>query len=232
MKIERTLFWFQDENGRLTDLDDLYFSWGTMLNRLLNQVYNGKKIKFININFITDKVYEKIPEWTKNSPYYYRDHLTYYGSFDRVAFHNLSPESRVKFVWEMGCKYLKEIAEAMKNLPLSEAVDYAYNEGFKLNLNPDYRVVDTYLNVFGHQMRASIWINFTDQFMISKLTLEKDGRTVFEKEIGKADVGLEIFLEMYKGIEFVGGSIVIKGRRDVKESNVKLLLDASYFRGL
>ena len=68
--------------------------------------------------------------------------------------------------------------------------------------------------------------------MISKLTLEKDGRTVFEKEIGKAYLGIEIFLEMYKRIEIAGDSVVIKGRRDVKESNVKLLLDASYFKGL
>jgi hypothetical protein len=232
MKIERTLFWFEDGDESLTDLDNGYFGWGTMLNRLLNQVYDGKKIKFININFITDQTYEQVPAWTKNSPYYFRDHLTYYGSFDRTEFNNLPKESRVKFVWEMGCKYLKEIATAMRNQPLYDAVDYAYNEGLRLNLNPDYRMIDSYLNIFGLEMRASIWVNFTDQLMISKLTLEKDDRVVFEKEIGKAKLGFEIFLEMYKGIEVSGDSITIKGRRDVKESNVKILLDASYFKGL
>jgi hypothetical protein len=44
MKIERTLFWFVDGDEQLSDLDNGYFAWGTMLNRLLNQVYNGKKI--------------------------------------------------------------------------------------------------------------------------------------------------------------------------------------------
>ncbi len=158
--------------------------------------------------------------------------MSYFGSFNKAEFNNLPAESRIKFVWETGCRYLKEIALVGKNQPLYEAVDYAYQEGLKLNLNPDYRRIDTHLTVFGHHMRASIWIHFTDQFMISKLTLEKDGRTVFEKEIGKAYLGIEIFLEMYKRIEIAGDSVVIKGRRDVKESNVKLLLDASYFKGL
>ncbi len=66
MKIERTLFWFKDEDGQLTNLDDSYFAWGTMLNRLLNQVYNGKRIKFINIDFITDEAVEKFG-WPKPS---------------------------------------------------------------------------------------------------------------------------------------------------------------------
>jgi len=44
MNIGRTLFWFKDGNDRLNEFDDSFFALGTLLNRLLNQKYEGKKL--------------------------------------------------------------------------------------------------------------------------------------------------------------------------------------------
>src|SRR5438128_494733 len=51
MKIGRTLFWFKDGDEQALDLNERFFAYGTFLNRLLNEHYSGKKLKFININF-------------------------------------------------------------------------------------------------------------------------------------------------------------------------------------
>jgi hypothetical protein len=47
MNIERTLFWFTDGDELLNNFNEDFFGLGTLLNRLLNEKYNGKKIKFI-----------------------------------------------------------------------------------------------------------------------------------------------------------------------------------------
>ena len=55
MKIDRTLFWFIDGENQLNLVNDDFFGIATLLNRLMNETYDGKKIKFINIEFSTDR---------------------------------------------------------------------------------------------------------------------------------------------------------------------------------
>jgi hypothetical protein len=65
MNIGRTLFWFIDGNKEAFALNDRFFAYGTLLNRLLNEHYSGKKLKFININFSSQKTYDLYPDIPK-----------------------------------------------------------------------------------------------------------------------------------------------------------------------
>lgn len=224
MNIERTLFWFKDGDEPLTQISDDFFGLGTLLNRLLNEKYDGKKIKFINLDFSTNKTYELYPILPKESSYYYGGHLRYYGTFDYAEFITLSMPERYKFIWGKAHEYIAKSANVIKNDKLKEASDYAYSKGLEMNLNPDYRVVDTKVTIGGEDFRASIWINFKEDAMYSNLTLEKSGNEIFEKEIDKAKNGTEFFLEMYKEIEVEGNNVILKGRKDVDYLPLKIPL--------
>lgn len=224
MNIDRTLFWFQDGDEQIISLSEDFFGLSTLLNRLLNEKYDGKKIEFINIYFYTDKTYEIYPMLPKESPYYFGGHLKYYGVFNKGEFLALSKLEQYKLVWENVHKYLIESANAIKNSKLAEAAEYAYQKGLLVNLNTDYKVVETNIAIGGKDLRASIWINFKEDGMHSKLTIEKEEVIIFEKEIDKTKNGVEFFIEMYKSIVLEDNNIVIKGRKDVDYLPLKIPL--------
>lgn len=225
MKIDRTLFWFEDGNKMLVTLNEDFFGLSTLLHRLLNDRYDGKKIKFINIYFSTEKTYKLNAHLIKDEPYYYGGHLQYYGVFDQVQFSALSWADQQRFIWDKAHEYICKSAQSIKNEKLLEAAKYAHVKGAEINLNPDYRMIEANVNVSGQQLKASVWVNFKEDGMYSKLTLEKDKEILFEKEIDKTKKGVEFFLEMYKGIELDGDNIVIKGRKDVDYLPLKISLD-------
>ncbi|WP_400260781.1 hypothetical protein ACFX5U_11705 [Sphingobacterium sp. SG20118] len=215
MNIERTLFLFQDGDERVNNLSDDYFGLGNLLNRLLNEVYDGKKIKFINLYFHTNKTYALYPVIPKEESYYYGGHLKYYGVFDKEQFEKLSKTEQDKYFWEKAYIYIKRSAEFIKNNQLLDAAEYAYLKGIERDLNPDYRLLDLGINISNQELRVSLWINFRIDGMYSKLTIENDDEIIFEKEIDKTKKGVEFFLEIYKTLEFDGNNIIIKGRKDV-----------------
>ncbi|MHA3789598.1 hypothetical protein ACX0HA_15410 [Flavobacterium hauense] len=223
MNIERTLFWFNDKES-LININDDFFGIGILLNRLLNEIYNGKKIKFINIEFNTEETYNLYPIMPKDSPYYYGGHLTYYGIFDLSEFNTLSIEGKTKYIWDKAYHYLTKSAEEMKNRDLLEAAKYAYNKGLKIGLNPDYRIVETDVIISGETIKAAVWINFKEDGMYSTFTLEKEGFIIFEKNIDKTKKGIEFFLEMYKAISFENNIFIVKGRKDVEYLPLKISL--------
>jgi hypothetical protein len=71
MKIGRTLFWFEDGDESLSTIDHDFYGLSILLNRLLNEKYDGKSIQFINIYFSTEKTYELYPNLSKEKHYYY-----------------------------------------------------------------------------------------------------------------------------------------------------------------
>ena len=225
MNIDRTLFWFKDGDEMLIALNEDFLGLAALLNRLLNDRYDGKKIKFINLDFATDKTYELHPNLPKEDAYYYGGHLRYYGVFNKEQFSSLSWTEQQKYVWDKAYQYLCKSAQSIKNKKLLEAAEYAYEKGIEINLNPDYRMVETNINVSGQQLKASVWVNFKEDGMYSKLTLEKEEEIVFEREIDRTKKGVEFFLEMYKGIELDNGNIVIKGRKDVDSLPLKIPLN-------
>ncbi|MEJ5092089.1 hypothetical protein GEO21_18835 [Sphingobacterium faecium] len=224
MKIGRTLFWFKDGNEQLNNLTDDFFGLGVLLNRLLNEKYDGKKIKFINIDFFTENTFKLYPILSREAPYYCNGHLRYYGVFDLNLFESFSYEEQYNFVWEKAHKYLIEAAKSNKNPKLLEAANYAYKKGFELELNPDFRVVDLFIPIDVKEVRASIWILFQKDGMASKFTLQSSENLIFEQVLDKTEKGVEIFLEMYKSIAIENGNIVIKVRKDVASLPVKIPL--------
>ena len=213
-KISRTLFWFEDENEVINELVHDFLGLGTLLNRLLNEKYTGKKIQFINLDFSTPENYNRFPSSPKEEPHYYGGHLRYYGVFDLEEFSNLNWKEKTNFVWEHGCKNLIKSAKIIGNTDLLEAVQYAYKKGLKIDLNPDYQVVETTFELNGEKFTAAVWINFKRDGMYSKLTVENNDKIVFEKDLQGAENGTEFFLDMYKGIEFKNNVIIIKGPKD------------------
>ncbi len=230
MKIDRTLFWFRDGNETLLILNENFFALGILLNRLLNENYSGKKIKFINIDFSTLKTYELHSKLPKNDVYFYTGHLRYYGTFDVIKFNALSEYEQKLFIWERAFEYLQASAKAISSKSLSDAIEYAYNKGLEINLNPDYRMIESNVVIFGKPVKASIWINFRADGMHSKLTLEIDERIIFEKDIDKAKNGIEFFLVMYKSIEAKDNSIIVKGLKDVSYLPLKIPIDPNFIK--
>jgi len=222
MKIDRTLFWFKDGDLELLELNERFFGFGTLLNRLLNEKYEGKKIEFINIDFATEKTYELYPKLPKSDAYYYGGHLRYYGLFNTDEFSKLNIEEQNKLIWSKACDYLISSAKSIKNKKLIDACDYASKRGLELNLNADYRMVEKDIELFNQPMKAAVWVNFKKEGMYSKFTLEKENKIVFEKEIDKTKNGIEFFLEMYKDIDLKGNDIIIKGRKDVEYLPLKI----------
>ena len=188
----------------------------TLLNRLLNENYTGKKIKFINLDFNTNETYELYPILKTNTFHYYGGHLKYYGSFDRKEFCKLDRYHQFKFVWGTSFNWLQECAVGLKNESLSQAVNLAYLKGLEMDLCTDYRIVESNISVQNEQMKASIWILFEEDGMCAKLILENSRGVVYQKIIDKAGKGIEFFLEIYKAISVEGTNIIIKGRKDVE----------------
>lgn len=215
MNIERLMFWFKDGDEQLISINEDFFGIAVLLNRLLNDNYDGKKIKFINLNFFTNRTYELHSALPKNTPYYYGGHLTYYGLLDVNQFNVSSWDEKKSYVWEKACDYIKKSAEFTKNIKLFDAVEYAYLKGIENKLEPDYRPLAVNIDVYNQQFNVSLWINFREDGMYSKLVIESDTGKIFEKQIDKTHKGVEFFLEMYKALEFDGSSIIIKGRKDV-----------------
>lgn len=225
MKIGRTLFWFHDGKEQLAELDDYYFAYGTLLNRLMNKVYDGKKIKFININFLSNQYYKLYPVIPKNEPYYHGGHLTYYGEINFSEFNMLDKYDQKKYVWDKAYKSLVESSVFIKNEKLKKACDYAYKKGIENDLNPDYKVLEENVNLKGKDFIASVWINFHEDHMSSKFTLEIDGKVIYEKIIDRTKNGIEIFLEIYKKIENDDSNIIIKGRSDIDGLPLKISIE-------
>ncbi len=69
--IDRTLFWFKNGSEKLLDLDYRFFGLSTLLNRLLNENYTGKRIQFINIDFSSEATYNLFPNIPMNYIHYY-----------------------------------------------------------------------------------------------------------------------------------------------------------------
>lgn len=215
MHIDRTLIWFGDEEGMISQLNNYYFGMSTMLNRLLNEYYTGKKIKFINILFGTKEKYLKFPAIPMNYTHYYAGHLHYYGHIDLKEFYSIDENEQPEYIWREVHNCLKEAAISIKNKNLLEAINYAYQEGLERQLNPDYRTLEKDVVLYEQTFKASVWINFKNYEMSSKFRLEKNGVIILEQDIDKTKSGVEFFLEMYKSIESEGDEIIIKGHKDV-----------------
>ncbi len=230
MNIDRTLFWFKDGNEMLISFNEDFFGVATLLNRFLNEKYDGKKIKFINLDFATENTYQLHPNLPKEEPYYFGGHMRYYGLFNLDNFTALNWNDKKEYVWEKAYYYITESAKITKNIQLLDAAEYAYSKGLEINLNPDFRLLEIAINSGAEQLNVSLWIIFKADGMYSQLTVEREGKVLFEKEIDKTKKGVEFFLEIYKAIEFDGKNVVIKGRKEIDYLPLTISLPESIFK--
>lgn len=224
MKIGRTMFWFKDGREAFYSLTEDFFGLATLLNKLLNEKYSGKRIQFINIDFATARTYELFPVLPKDQPYYYKTQLRYYGLFDKDNFLKLDKESQAMFIWSKVYEYLSKAAKLIKNESLFEATAYAYEKGIEINLNTDYPVLTKKVMISGNEVEASLWIFFRDDAMYSSFRVTKNGKIIFEKNIDKGGKSVEFFLEMYTAIDFDGSGFIIRGKHDVENLPLKIPL--------
>ncbi|MFC3159265.1 hypothetical protein SAMN05443633_103179 [Chryseobacterium arachidis] len=222
MKIERTLFWFRDGHEKLLHLNEYFYGLSVLLNNLLNDKYEGKRIQFINIDFFTDKTYEIFPAIEKEKLSFFSQDLRYNGFFDEEDLYKMVSSEKKKYIWEKAYKYLIDAAEISSNLHLQEAVKYAYLEGLKRDLVADYITKSIDFEREGENYVASVWISFQEDKMYSKFTLEKDDHIIFEKNIAETKSGTEFFLEIYKKITVDKDFITIYGPKDVDHLPLKI----------
>ena len=226
MKIERTIFWFEDGNEMLSNLNDAFYGLSMLMNRLLNESYEGKKLKFINIYFSTESSYEANPHLPKNEPYYYGGDLQFYGFFDKDSFLELSFEEQKKFIWKSASQYLVKSGEIIKNNELKKSAEFAFNKGVEINLNTDLKLIEKELAISNEKYTVSIWITFQKEYMYSSLLIEKKSGKVFEKVIDKTRNGVEFFLDIYKDILSENGDIIIRGSKDVDYLPLRISLNS------
>lgn len=186
-----------------------------------------KKIKFINLFFLTEKTYRLHPETRVGSSHFYGGHLQHNDVFDVARFLEMAESEQDQFMWGRAHEVLCRAAKATKNVPLLEAADYAYTTGVATGMDPDYRMLEADVVLRGLSLKAAVWVRFRKDGMYSSLTLEKDGSIVFERPIDRADNGVEFFLEMYIRLDVDGNDVIVKCARDVSYSPLRVSITPS-----
>lgn len=225
MKINRTLFWFSKSKTQLNELTARFYGLAFLLNRLMNEVYDGKKIKFINLEFNDEATYEAYPHIPKNEPYNYSGHLKFFGLLDYNLFFEMDDTSKNKFLWEKAHDYLLKLSKSSKNKKLELAVNYAFTKGIENNLNTDYKVLEETFLFSSHEIECSVWIYFKNNGMHSKLLVKNKLELIYEQEIDRTDNGVEFFLEIYKELRIEGNKIILSGSNDIDYLPLEIILN-------
>jgi len=216
MSINRILFFFRDGQNDLINIDNQFYPLCLLLNRLINEKYNGRKIKFLNLKFSTEKTYQIYPKSPKYYTHHYQDTIFYNDVFNLEVFSLMTKENKSYFLWERAYEILIEVSAKSKISELAIAAEYAYYKGLKMNLETNFRLLEEDIVLYGTQVKAILLIKFDDFNMYSVFTLEKGYDTViFEQQIDSAKLGVDYFLTMYKKIVLINNTIVIKGLKDV-----------------
>ena len=228
-KIGRTSFWFKDGDKELLSLSYSFFPLAHLLNRLMSEKYEGKKLKFINITFATEEKYRLHPQPPKYNIHYYGGHLSFADVFDLENFNKMEQKKQKLFIWKRSHEILYEASKSIKNVALLEASAHAYAKGLQLDLNPDYKILEKEAILYGKLVKVVVWFNFKEDGIYSKLTIEKSGIDIFERPIDKSALGNEFFLEIYKKIEVKENLIIIEGHQEIGYLPMKIPINKDMF---
>lgn len=215
LAIERTMFGFNDGIDAVNELNDKFTFLSVLLNRLLSEKYDGKKIKFLNLFFYDsseklEKAYGK-----KYFLHYYGGQFTYKKVISYPDFLKLDFNSQKQFIWHKAYEMLQFASRELKNHNLLEASEYAFHKGIELNLNADYRMLEENIVIFKEHYKAALWVNFLESKMEANFTLEKDNKLILKTKIDEAPNGMEFFLVMFQKIQQQENGVVIRGEEDV-----------------
>ena len=214
--MNRINFDFQkNEYSQLVSITDKFYPLSNLLFRLLDVLYNNKKLEFINFNFYTDEVFEYISknrgidirygiDWNKTI-------IGFYDVFDFTTFEAKNYNDQKIYLWEK-CHYiLSFIANQKQANDLKQAIDEAYKIGLDMNLETNYIMLSQKIELNNRVIIAEIWVKFTEFKMEYIFVLNENNSIVFEKTLNIADVSTKHLFVKYKKITIdEQNSIVIK----------------------
>jgi hypothetical protein len=225
MKIDRIVISFDDVDKDLSNYTDDFFEIGILLERLLQKYYCGSKIHLLNIQFFSKSYFLKYPIVAEVKIKYFGGHVHYNYLMDYSYFDELNREEKVKFLWVTLNEIIIEIASFKKNNSLKDAILIAFEEGLKININPDYKLVESQLTINGVNYNAIIWLNFGETRMNANLEIYQSDKVVFTQFLLGTDKGNPAFLVVFKKVECDAKNIIIKGRYDVKQLPIKISIE-------
>lgn len=221
-KIERLLFWFKDGTEPVMEWDDLFYPYGVLLTRLLNEYYTGRPLQFINLKFFSPVTFDMFPTLRDGSAHYSRGHSHYNFKMDFSGLLKLSFEQQKILIWEKGLEGMKAIAAVKKNTDLSDAAVAAYRKGLSAALNPDFIKIDEKRSFGQTELRAVLWHRFTLDRMFAEFIIYTNGEEKYRKTLLTVKPGNEFFLEVYKKILITETEVILKGHYE--EKNLPLLV--------
>lgn len=224
--LDRVRWKFRDGYDNVVTLNDQFFPWMVLLERLMREVYVGKKVTFLNISFTSEETYRLYPAAKRYYAYYYDGVLSYSDVFDFDTFYKMPEAERLTYIWNRLHDILKILVTETKNPPLLEAAEYAWRKGLETGLNPDYRLLQTEVELHGKTLLAALWIQFSEGRMTAVFKLEKGKQILLEKYVYETVLGNEFFLVAFKKIETNGNTIIIKGAKDIDELPMKIPISA------
>lgn len=234
-RITRILFRFRDGDVTLHEVEHLFYGLSMLLHRLINERYEGRKIKFINIYFSSKNTYEVFPIPPMHHIHYYSgsnsDVIRYDGEIDYIEFNKRTEIEQQYHIWEKACEYLLASSLFIKNNKLFDATQYGYKKGLEMKLTTDYRLVETDSIVYGEEIKASVWIHFRKDKMFSILALEKEGNVIWQRQLDESGKGIGFFLEIYKKIEIHDNILILKGHREIEYLPLKIQIIPEMIRG-
>ncbi|MEO1030036.1 MAG: hypothetical protein AAFX55_01465 [Bacteroidota bacterium] len=225
LNIERLLLWFKSTDKELILMNKRYFGLSLLITRLLNEKYSGPKIKFINLYFRTNDFYKRYSDNLTERVHFYNGHLNYDGVWDMPEFNELSSNKKIEYIWEKSYDFLIDSSVALKNQPLKSAAEYMYNKGKEMSYNPNFKLLDVDLEVSNKIIQAVLYVNFTEDWMSTKLILTKDSNTLFDIDIDKSTSGNEFFLDNYKDISVKDNYVVLKMKEGSNGQHKVLSID-------
>ena len=224
--MERILFSFKGKDGMPPGLQAKFSPYGNMLTRLMAEVYDGPKYKFLNIYFNTQAVYDRYGEENHEHPLKSRGGYFHYNAIiDLDTFLQKPDEEQIRYVWDEAYRIFSTAAQRLNNPALGEAAQHAYEEGLRIDLNPDYRMIKRDIVVDEIPFRAAIWARYRGEKTAGVLTIERGDDMLLEYTLVTVDTALEVFYVIFRAIEQDGRTLIVKGMRDANLPKKILLPD-------
>ena len=207
--IERVSIIISDENGRSLQHEKYYFGLSKYLEFKLNEVYIGKPLKFLNIHFRNELYYINFPTVNKNLCRWEYGIAEVSLLYEVLDINENNYKLNILFVWRQLKLALLKLAE-MKNNPLSLDIieeifsNFPFDDKITLELLSSESLLYkcTLFAVFDPKIWAEVEIH--DK-------VKNESRKIFLLNVTS---GEEFFIDMFKKIEIVEGTVSIDGIRD------------------
>jgi|ERR1043165_1117094 hypothetical protein len=220
----RTYFTFNDEVsdiGHRIDWFVSYFKYASLYNRLLNETYHSPKPDLLNFDFCNVDYFEKrgiAPIKFYNRGNSWKVFIIY----NRDTFENFPEHERVPFIWKIVHENMKLACVDANNIELLNAAEHAYSKGIELNFRTDYIYLTQEVVLFGENVEILVHMKFEGSDLVAMLEIYKKKQLIYETEIERAYVGLDIFRDMIQTITVDSKQRIIVKMRGSKPRKIEI----------